>query len=233
MPLKLHLGCGERYLDGYVNIDFPETEHTIMKVKADIYSDIRELFYEEGSIDEIRNHHLLEHFSRQEALKLLLQWRRWLKIGGLLHLETPDFSASVREYIKSGSLKRKSQLGRHVFGSQEVRWAFHYDFWDREKFIFVLKAFGFDSIKIKHFNNSLAQKFPRIPFLNFIGNFIPDFIFEKRSWHKLPNIEVWARKSPVKVEEKKAVESILTNYLVGSEDRAIMKEWLKQIGFDK
>src|SRR3989338_5256437 len=70
--LKLHLGCGGKYLEGYVNIDFPPSEHTIIIPKADIFKDIRKLEYQENSVDEIRNPHLFENFSRQDALKLVL-----------------------------------------------------------------------------------------------------------------------------------------------------------------
>ena len=89
--VKLHLGCGANYLEGYVNVDLPQEGQTVMNAKADIYQDIRTLQYQENSVDEIRNHHLLEHFTRQEALKLLLQWRNWLKPGGVLFVETTDF----------------------------------------------------------------------------------------------------------------------------------------------
>lgn len=80
--LKLHLGCGDNYLAGYLNIDLPPSRQTVVKTKADLYADIRVLDYPEGSVDEIRSHHVFEHFSRQEALKLLANWRRWLKVGG-------------------------------------------------------------------------------------------------------------------------------------------------------
>jgi predicted SAM-dependent methyltransferase len=70
-PIKLHLGCQEKYLEGYVNIDLPQSEHTVRKAKVDVYADVRTLSYPVGSVDEVRSHHLLEHFSRQEALLLL------------------------------------------------------------------------------------------------------------------------------------------------------------------
>lgn len=228
--LKLHLGCGQKYLRGYVNIDFPQSEHTLMKVKADIYKDIRELEYDSGSIDEIRSHHVLEHFSRQEALKLLLQWRRWLKPGGLLCIETPDFAACAKSYKWAG-LKRRFELGRHLFGSQEAKWAFHLDFWDQKKFQYVFNQLGFSQIKIKKFSNTLASRFPRVPFLNMLGNILPNSFYKRHGDHKLPSIIVSAIKIPLEIDEHSVLRRILSNYLVGNENDRLLDIWLKDIGY--
>ena len=98
--LKLHLGCGERYLSGYVNIDLPTTEHSVQtRTKVDVEADITTLRYESGSIAEIRLHHVLEHFARPTALRLLMQWYDWLVEGGVLVLETPDFERTIRKHM--------------------------------------------------------------------------------------------------------------------------------------
>jgi len=81
--IKLHLGCGETYLPGYINIDFPPSQHTVQKQpKADLYADIRQLSYPSESVEEIRLHHVFEHFDRPTALRLLIDWYEWLKEGG-------------------------------------------------------------------------------------------------------------------------------------------------------
>jgi len=229
-PLKLHLGSGTKYLDGYINIDFPQSEHSVIEVKADIYKDIRKLEYDDDSVDEIRTHHVLEHFSRQEALKLLAQWRRWLKPHGLLHIETPDFKKSAEAYINAGK-KRRFELGRHIFGSQEAKWAYHLDFWDAGKFRYVLGKLGFVNIRLKRFDNVLAQRFHRVPFLNIVGNVLPRSFYKKYGGHKLPNIEVKALKSVGPIEEREAIREILSLYLVGREDERLLDVWMKDIGY--
>lgn len=70
-----------------------------MKPKADVFADIRQLEYPENSISEIRSHHLFEHFSRAEAIDLLLKWRKWLKPNGILRIETPDFYRCCRWFL--------------------------------------------------------------------------------------------------------------------------------------
>lgn len=133
--LKLHLGCGEKYLEGYVNIDFPPSEHSVLSPKSDVYKDIRDLEYLPESVDEIRSHHLFEHFSRVEAIDLLLKWRKWLKLNGVLRIETPDFYMCCFLFVFS-NFEERMQLIRHVFGSQEAKWAYHLDGWTKQKFNF-------------------------------------------------------------------------------------------------
>ena len=85
--MKLHLGCGQRYFEGYVNIDYPQSEHTVQqKSVADQFANLMELRYRKGTIDEVRLHHVFEHFPRATACALLASWNSWLKIGGILRI---------------------------------------------------------------------------------------------------------------------------------------------------
>ncbi|MEK7174242.1 MAG: glycosyltransferase [Patescibacteria group bacterium] len=234
--MKLHLGCGEKYLPGYVNIDHPATEHTVIDVRADIYADIRTLSYAENSIEEIRNHHMFEHFTRTEALKLLLTWRRWLMPDGRLVIETPDFAASVRAYVRAWSRRRRLQLGRHIFGSQEAAWANHLDFWDEGKFRFVLTRLGFKNIRVRRFRNSFAQHFSpsRLtdPFFNAVGNLLPESFYRDHGGNKMPNILVVSEKDGgFEANDRTAVWEILSEYLVGREGDKLLNAWFAEMRF--
>lgn len=241
---KLHLGCGEKYLEGYVNIDFPNSEHSVMTPRVDQYADIRTLSYPENSIDEVRSHHLFEHFSRAEALKLLVRWRSWLKPGGRLVIETPDFATSAAFFLRSRSTQRKFQLSRHIYGSQEAGWATHKDNWDKRKFLFVLKKMGFKNIKIRNYNNGLtrhAEKIPRVgkmitripesiylPLFNITGNLLPESFYEKYGSNKMPNILAVAQKDDNhKFDAMKPVTEILSLSLTGKEGENLLSVWIE------
>ena len=151
-PLKLHLGCGSNYLKDYINIDLPSSEHSVMNVKVDATADItKDLNFPENSVDEIKLLHVFEHFPRTIALAQLIKWHYWLKIDGILIIETPDFRASIKQFLEA-PYKQQMAIVRHLTGDQSDRWAFHVDqLWD-ERFETTLSAFGFhitDIVKTK------------------------------------------------------------------------------------
>jgi len=152
--MKLHLGCGQRYLEGYLNIDFPLNEHTAQKKSvADQTADILTLQYEPDSLEEIRLHHVFEHFSRPVACALLTTWYFWLKPGGILHLEVPDFKKSAQIILSPfKSEKAKKVAERHVFGSQEAPWAVHQAGYTPKGLTDFLSLFGFNIKAIKKNN---------------------------------------------------------------------------------
>ena len=84
--MKLNLGCGDKIWPGFVNVD---TEGGWQRAKPDVVCDLRSLPFEDGSCDEAHAIHVIEHFYQWEAPKVLKEWRRVLKPGGLLVLELP------------------------------------------------------------------------------------------------------------------------------------------------
>lgn len=147
-PLKLHLGCGEQYFSGYVNIDYPPSEHAVMDVKADYLADITKLDFPENSVDEIRLHHVFEHFNRVTALAMLIKWHRWLKVDGVLHIETPDIMGSAQALVSNADWKIKMGAIRHLAGDQSSPWAYHVDHWFAERYTHTLSKFGFHEIEV-------------------------------------------------------------------------------------
>ena len=229
---KIHLGCGDNYLDEYINIDLPTEDQTIIRGKADIRANILDLDFDDGTIDEIRLHHVFEHFSRQEALNLLLLWRRWLKPGGTLVIETPDFEACAEKFLKTKDLKTRFELGRHMFGSHEAKWAYHKDYWSEDKFNFILTKLGFRGIKFVTYKNNLGKKFEPKELFEAIGEILPRSFFSKFGLNKLPNIICFAVKDDRQINEKEAVKEILKLSLVGDE-KEMLEVWLKEINFKK
>lgn len=143
--MKLHLGCGQRYLEDYVNIDYPMSEHSVQSVAvADMHADITELSFPAKSVDEIRLHHVFEHFPRPVACALLSAWHIWLAVGGRLHIEVPDFARTAIAIINPfRSLHAKLVAERHLYGSHEARWASHCEGYSKSTLTALMESFAF------------------------------------------------------------------------------------------
>lgn len=203
--IKLHLGCGETLLSGYVNIDYPKDQHNIMNVSPDLAADLTMLACRENSVDEIRSHHVFEHFNRIAALGMLIRWRSWLKPGGLLIIETPDFLATARAALELGASEQIA-LARHLEGDQAAQWGFHFGQWFPGRFKRTLSLLGYEI----------------------------DSIESARSpWHRLPlhNVTVLARKpmQTAGMDIDAAAEQLLRDSLVAEEEVDKLAVWTDQL----
>jgi len=96
---KLNLGCGDKILPGYINIDVAESRKG---KKPDILCDLHNLsMIESNSVDEVLSVHVIEHFWRWEVDNILKEWIRVLKPGGKLILECPNLISACEEFLKN------------------------------------------------------------------------------------------------------------------------------------
>lgn len=95
---KLNLGCGDKILPGYVNVDVVESRRGF---KPDVVCDLDDLWpFDNDTIDEILSVHVVEHFWRWEVLDVLKEWTRVLKPGGTLILEAPNLLSAAAELLR-------------------------------------------------------------------------------------------------------------------------------------
>ena len=141
--IKLHLGCGPRYLPGYTHVDVQEYPH--VNIIQDITQEMDHLFAP-GTVDEIYACHVLEHIPRAQVITTLCHWQNLLKIGGKLRLAVPDFEAVVELYRQDPLLLQTSLFGL-LYGGQRNIWDFHtiaYDFANMQR---LLKQLGFADVE--------------------------------------------------------------------------------------
>lgn len=135
--MKLHLGCGKRRLDGYMNIDLAD---------SDMNCDIRHLPFDDNSVDEIIAIHVFEHFYLFESSRVLREWKRVLKPDGLLILELPCFE-KVIEHIENGApdnLTRWAMFGDPTTHSDGEP-ALHKWLWYSAELVDLMTRIGFSS----------------------------------------------------------------------------------------
>ena len=96
--VKLNLGCGDKILPGYVNVDAASSR---AGRQPDFVADIRDLRKIKSSIaDEILAVHVIEHFYYWEVVPLLQSWRRLLKPDGKLILECPNLLYACQRLLR-------------------------------------------------------------------------------------------------------------------------------------
>jgi len=137
--MKLHLGCGDKHIDGFINIDFRYLP------SVDDVSNVGLLRkYKENSVDLIYASHVLEHFSRWEYKTVLKRWFDLLKPTGILRLGVPDFNSIVEYYIKTKDLRSISGM---LYGGQDYHGNNHYWVWDFETLKKELIEIGFSNVE--------------------------------------------------------------------------------------
>jgi predicted SAM-dependent methyltransferase len=101
MDIKLNLGCWNRNIPGFINIDLCDFTHIHHKSSIDDLS-----MFEDNSVDLIYSSHSFEYFDRFEAKNVLNEWNRVLKTGGKLRLAVPDFDKLILVYKKTGEIEK-------------------------------------------------------------------------------------------------------------------------------
>jgi ubiquinone/menaquinone biosynthesis C-methylase UbiE len=118
--IKLNLGCGDKILDGYINVDVANER---AGKQPDIISDVRNLEnFADNYADEILAVHVVEHFWRWEVVQIIKEWVRVLKPGGKMILECPNLKSACEEFLKDPDLN--SGPGQE---GQRTMWVFYGD----------------------------------------------------------------------------------------------------------
>lgn len=101
--MKLNVGCGEFYAEGWVNIDTYDGE----EVKVDQVADATLLPFKNGEADKVYAGHVLEHLPEPfGVLEALVEFRRVLRPNGLLLVVGPDVRRG-RKMLKDGLISEE------------------------------------------------------------------------------------------------------------------------------
>lgn len=137
--MKLHLGCGKRKLEGWINCDLHDSDHDL---------DIRKLPFDDDSADEILSVHVCEHFYKHDILDVLKEWRRVLKPNGVIALELPCLDKVLWHFMNgSGDNMTLWPLYGDPSTHKDGEPALHKWCWSRIAFWRLLEEAGFTDIK--------------------------------------------------------------------------------------
>lgn len=178
--MKLHLGCGKRYLSGFIHIDLADYPHIDYK-----HSVKRLPMFDNNSVTLIYASHVLEYFDRSEGMEALKEWKRILNKGGILRLAVPDFQALAEIYLDTNELEL---IHGPLYGKWEIDDAkiYHKTVYDFSSLKNHLESAGFK--EVKHFD--WREKLPK-DFDDFSQAYIPHMEKEEG---KLISLNVEAEK---------------------------------------
>ena len=149
---RLHVGCGNKHLDGWINIDhqaYPEVD-----VVADVTKGLRF-----RDAEAVYAEHFLEHLRIDQALDFLQESHRVLGEGGVIRLSTPNLDWV---YATHYNLEAEDELRFNM--AVHLNRAFHgweHQFlWNRPTLERALTACGFEDIRWESYGQS-ERKFLR------------------------------------------------------------------------
>lgn len=137
--IKLHIGCGQKYLEGWTNIDKLPTREGV------IVDDVSALeTVHDNSVDLIYACHVLEHFGRYQIEEVLQCWNKKLKDEGLIRIAVPDFEAVCKRYLDKNEIREVTGL---ICGGQRNEYDYHKMIFDFESLSSLLQKSGFERIR--------------------------------------------------------------------------------------
>lgn len=112
--VKLNVGCGFDYREGFINIDGSDA---LPKVDIVIDFDSESIleYFSEGEVDFILANDFIEHHFHWEAIEILRNFFSILKHGGTLQMRLPDFDA----IISQKSLTSEEMIAL-LYGGQDI-----------------------------------------------------------------------------------------------------------------
>ena len=145
--IKLHLGCGNRHIKNYINVDIQKSD------SVDVVADIMDLPYPNNSVSLIYACSVLEHFGKNNKLSffrntcyedILKYWYKILKPKGEIYIGVPNFEAVCKEYLENKNL---NILLGFLVGGQKNEEDLHGMVFDFSTLSKVLSNIGFKNIQ--------------------------------------------------------------------------------------
>jgi predicted SAM-dependent methyltransferase len=149
--VRLHVGCGNKRLEGWVNVDVEALP------EVDVVADVRSGLDFRG-VEAVFAEHFLEHLRIDEAMSFLGQAHACLADGAWLRLSTPNVDW-VWRVLYSDDREAKDRIGSVLdFNRSFYAWG-HRFLWNRELLREALEAVGFERVRFCAYGESELPMF--------------------------------------------------------------------------
>jgi predicted SAM-dependent methyltransferase len=157
-PLRLHMGCGWDYKEGWVNID-------LFMTRADLVWDLSHgIPFERESVEAIFHEHMFEHLTLQQGYALAKESLRVLRPGGIQRIGVPDAGACIASYAGLGDSDWAASQPSGLLAVQRLFYMpGHVAMYDAETLTLICRAAGFRSARAREWGDSDLDPSPDTP----------------------------------------------------------------------
>lgn len=136
--VKLNIGAGHIYFDDYINVDARKINN------IDVVADVHNMPFDRESVDEIYASHLIEHFTKDDFMNVLLPyWCSIIKKNGKIRMILPDLESMIQHYVNKEY--NIDDLREVLYGLQEYPGDVHYALYGRRELLEILKKCGLEA----------------------------------------------------------------------------------------
>jgi len=116
--MKLHIGCGKKYMKGWVNIDVNP------RLKTDLCIDVdKGLPFDDSSVTEVKMHHSLEHV--KGYLQFIEELYRVCTKDALWHITVPYVTSSHMNMVNPYHHTHFNEFSFDFFNPKKLRGSAH------------------------------------------------------------------------------------------------------------
>lgn len=95
MHMKLNIGCGEYYADGWTNVDMTKVDGG---PQPDVVAPAHDLPFRKSSATQVYAGHVLEHIALEDVPAVLDEFKRVLRKNGQLLVVGPDLDRALASF---------------------------------------------------------------------------------------------------------------------------------------
>lgn len=143
--MKLNIGCGSDYREGWVNADIRVLETSDMCINV-----CRMGTYTDGQFNEVLAQDVLEHVGRHEVEGTLSELHRVLKVAGRLSVRVPNMLFWA--YRICANPLKVDQAVEAIYGGQDYTENAHHCGFTEYSLAAALKKAGFVDITVSEVN---------------------------------------------------------------------------------